>query len=296
MKMLITGASGQVGRALLGSAPAQVEVQALTRTELDIADADAVRDAVKAFRPNLVINAAAYTAVDKAETEPELAIASNFQGPRNLARAVRAVPGCRLVHISTDYVFDGRASRPYKPSDLANPLSVYGRSKLLGESVVLEVLGSRAVVLRTAWVYAPQGKNFLLTMLRLMNERGRVRVVADQHGSPTAAGSIAQAIWAIAERPQLHGILHWTDAGRASWYDFAVAIAAEGRAAGLLSKPVEVTAITTADYPTAAHRPANSVLDTDESRAQLGFAPDPWQVNLRATLADILRDRGRLTA
>jgi dTDP-4-dehydrorhamnose reductase len=294
LKVLITGASGQVGHALLGSAPAHVEVRALARMQLDITDADAVRTTVKAFRPDLVINAAAYTAVDKAETEPELAIAGNFQGPRNLAQAVRAVPGCRLVHMSTDYVFDGRASRPYKPRDLANPLSVYGRSKLLGESIVLEVLGTRAVVLRTAWVYAAQGKNFLLTMLRLMQEHGAVRVVADQHGSPTAASSIAQAIWAVAQRPKLHGILHWTDAGRTSWYDFAVTIAKEACAAGLLSNPVEVTPITTADYPTAARRPANSVLDTEESSAQLGLAPDPWQVSLRATLVNILQGKSVL--
>jgi dTDP-4-dehydrorhamnose reductase len=296
MKVLIAGAAGQVGRALLGSVPSHVELRALTRAQLDITDAAAVRTCLNAFRPELVINAAAYTAVDKAETEQELAIAGNFRGPRHLAQSVRALPGCRLLHISTDYVFDGRATRAYRPRDLANPLSVYGRSKLLGESVVFEVLGARAIVLRTAWVYAPQGKNFLLTMLRLMHERGAVRVVADQHGTPTAAESIARALWAIAERPQLQGILHWTDAGRASWYDFAVAIANEGRAAGLLSKPVEVTPITTADYPTAAHRPANSVLDTDESSAQLGFKPDPWQANLQATLADISLARGRLTA
>jgi dTDP-4-dehydrorhamnose reductase len=296
MKVLITGASGQVGQALLGCTPPHIELRGLTRTQLDISDAAAVRATLAELRPELVINAAAYTAVDKAETEPELAIAGNFLGPRHLAQSVRALPGCRLIHISTDYVFDGRGSKPYKASDLANPLSVYGRSKLLGESVVFEVLGARAVVLRTAWVYAPQGKNFLLTMLRLMQERGAVRVVADQHGTPTAASSIAHAIWAIAERPQLHGILHWTDAGTASWYDFAVAIAKEGRAAGLLSKPVEVTPITTADYPTAAHRPANSVLDTHESSRQLGFTPDAWQVNLRATLAEISRGRARLTA
>jgi dTDP-4-dehydrorhamnose reductase len=289
VKVLITGASGQVGRALVASIPAQIELRAFTREQLDIRDAGAVRSAVAAFQPALIINAAAYTAVDKAESEPELALAINAEGPRHLAQAAHALPGCRLLHISTDYVFDGAASEPYQPGDATNPLSVYGRTKLQGEGAVFEVLRERAVVLRTAWVYAAQGKNFLLTMLRLMRERGAVRVVADQHGTPTAADSIARALWAIAQRPEIHGILHWTDAGHASWYEFAVAIAEEGRAAGVLSTEVKVTPITTADYPTLAHRPANSVLDTRESIAQLQLTPAPWRVNLRATLAAIAR-------
>jgi dTDP-4-dehydrorhamnose reductase len=289
VKVLITGASGQVGRALVASIPAQIELRAFTREQLDIRDAGAVRSAVAAFQPALIINAAAYTAVDKAESEPELALAINAEGPRHLAQAAHALPACRLLHISTDYVFDGAASEPYQPGDATSPLSVYGRTKLQGEGAVLEVLRERAVVLRTAWVYAAQGKNFLLTMLRLMRERGAVRVVADQHGTPTAADSIARALWAIAQRPEIHGILHWTDAGHASWYEFAVAIAEEGRAAGVLSTEVKVTPITTADYPTLAHRPANSVLDTRESIAQLRLTPAPWRVNLRATLAAIAR-------
>ena len=287
MKVLITGAAGQVGRALLGSVPAQMEVRAFTREQLDIRDAGAVSAVVAAFQPSLIINAAAYTAVDKAESEPELALAINAEGPRHLAQAAHTLPGCRLLHISTDYVFDGAATEPYKPSDPTNPLSVYGRTKLLGEGAVLELLRERAVILRTAWVYAAQGKNFLLTMLRLMRERSPVRVVADQHGTPTAADSIARALWAIALRPDIHGILHWTDAGKATWYDFAVAIAEEGRAAGLLSTQVKVTPITTADYPTLARRPVNSVLDIRESIAQLGLTPSPWRVNLRATLAKL---------
>jgi dTDP-4-dehydrorhamnose reductase len=259
----------------------------LSRAELDISNAAAVRDRVTAFRPAVIINAAAYTAVDKAESEPELAHAINAQGPRLLAQAALAIPGCRLLHISTDYVFDGRAARAYKPSDPTNPLSTYGRTKLEGETAVLEVLPERAVILRTAWVYAPQGQNFLLTMLRLMRERGAVSVVADQHGTPTTAGSIAGALWAIAHRPGTRHILHWTDAGRATWYDFAMAIAEEGRNAGLLSNSVQVTPITTADYPTPAHRPGNSVLDCSESVAQLGLTPASWRDNVRAMLATL---------
>jgi len=285
VKVLITGASGQVGRALQGSAPSGVALRALTRTELDISVAQAVRSAVAAWQPALIINAAAYTAVDKAESEPELSFAINADGPRHLAQAALGIPGCRLIHISTDYVFDGTAAEPYKPIDATHPLSVYGRSKLLGEQAVQAILGDKAVILRTAWVYAAQGKNFLLTMLRLMRERAHVRVVADQYGSPTSADSIAAAIWAIARRPELHGVLHWTDAGRATWYDFAVAIAEEAHAAGLLPAAVEVTPITTAEYPTAAQRPANSLLDTRDAVARLGLTPSPWRAQLRATLA-----------
>ncbi len=277
MKVLITGASGQVGSALLESAPSQVELRAFTRSQLDISETRAVDAAVAAFQPALIINAAAYTAVDRAESEPELAAAINARGP--------------AYHISTDYVFDGRASEPYRPADRTHPLSVYGRTKLLGETAVLEILGERAVVLRTAWVYAAQGKNFLLTMLRLMRERGAVRVVADQRGTPTAADSIARALWALAQRPDIHGIVHWTDAGTASWYDFALAIAEDGYAAGLLPNPAQVTAITTADYPTAAHRPANSVLDTRESILQIGLDPPRWRESLRATLGEIVCSR-----
>jgi dTDP-4-dehydrorhamnose reductase len=287
VKVLITGASGQVGKALLRLVPVDVDLRPFTREKLDISDARAVHEAVAAFEPALIINAAAYTAVDKAETEPELAAAINAAGPRHLAEAALEIQGCRLLQISTDYVFDGRSDVPYKPDDATNPLSVYGRTKLEGEHAVLDVLEERAVVLRTAWVYAAEGKNFLLTMLRLMRERGAVRVVADQRGTPTTADSIAKTLWRIAQRPKVNAILHWTDAGEATWYDFAVAIAEEGLAAGLLQKPLQVTPISTAEYPTAAHRPANSVLDSRESIAQLGQAPAHWRDNLRDTLSRI---------
>jgi dTDP-4-dehydrorhamnose reductase len=289
VKVLITGASGQVGRALLGAAPRESELRALTRAQLDISDADAVRAAVIAFNPALIINAAAYTAVDKAESEPEIADGINALGPAHLAHAARAIPGCRLFHISTDYVFDGHASEPYRPRDPTRPLSVYGRTKLAGETAVLEILPDRAVILRTAWVYAARGKNFLLTMLRLMRELGSVRVVADQRGTPTAAGSIARALWALVPRSHINGILHWTDAGTASWYEFALAIAEDAYAAGLLREPARVTPITTADYPTAAHRPASSVLELGDSSTLIGLTPLPWRQSLRATLGELTR-------
>lgn len=284
MRVLITGSSGQVGSALLRSAPPGIELRAFARPQLDIGDARAIHTAVAAFRPQLIINAAAYTRVDKAESEPFLADAINAQAPQHLAEAAYSQDDCRLIHISTDYVFDGLGAEAYRPDDVPHPLSVYGRTKLAGEQAVLGALGARAVVLRTAWVYASEGRNFLLTMLRLMRERGTVCVVADQKGTPTVAFSIARTLWRIAELPRVRGILHWTDDGVASWYEFACAIAEDALAAGLLSQTAQVTPISTADYPTAAHRPANSVLDTRDSIAQLGITPEHWRYNLRATL------------
>jgi len=291
LKVLITGASGQVGRALQDAIPPGAEVHALTHAQLDISNAAAVHRTTADFSPAVVINAAAYTAVDRAESEPAAAEAINAAGPRHLAEAVRDISGARLLQISTDYVFDGRGSAPRRPGDPTAPLSAYGRSKLAGERAVLEVLGDRAVVLRTAWVYAAAGSNFVLTMLRLMRERGAVRVVSDQRGSPTAAASVARALWRSAALPEVHGVLHWTDAGTTSWYDFACAIAADAQTEGLLARAPEVTPITTAEYPTPAPRPLNSTLDLTASAAQLGLQPVPWRDNLRTTLRALARTR-----
>lgn len=287
MKVLVTGAGGQVGRALLASVPPGVEVQGCTHAELDIASAAAVTTRVSGFQPDLIINAAAYTAVDKAESEPDAARAINAEGPKYLAHAALDVPGCRLLHISTDYVFDGQKAAPYRPEDPTGPMSVYGATKLAGEQAVLNIMSQRSVILRTAWVYAAEGRNFVHTMLRLMRERGAVRVVEDQAGCPTSAPSIARVCWAIAARPDVHGLLHWTDAGRATWCDFARAIAEEALALGLLDAPARVVPIMTADYPTPARRPANSALDYTGAVTRLGLAPRPWRDELRDTMARI---------
>jgi dTDP-4-dehydrorhamnose reductase len=286
MKVLITGAAGQVGQALTRTAPAGVDAFAASRRELNIADALGVSEFVNAHRPDLIINAAAYTAVDKAESEPGEARAGNESGPRHLAAAAGR-SGARMIHISTDFVFNGASSTPYLPGDRPAPLGVYGASKLAGETAVLEALPERALVLRTAWLYASAGKNFLLTMLRLMREKGSVRVVADQIGTPTAAESVARTIWALARQPALHGIYHWTDAGVASWYDFAVAIAEEGLGQGLLTQAAEVIPIMTAEYPTPAQRPRFSVLDTRSTREAIGGAAPHWRASLRRVLGEI---------
>jgi dTDP-4-dehydrorhamnose reductase len=285
MKVLITGASGQLGRSLVRSAPGEVTVLSTSHKELDIADGDAVRVYVRSHSPDVIINAAAHTAVDRAESEPELAHRVNGDGPRHLALAARE-SDARLIHISTDFVFDGAASIPYRPDAETNPLSTYGRTKLAGDKAVREVLPQKSVVLRTAWVYAAEGTNFLRTMLRVMNANGTVRVVADQVGTPTAAQGLAETLWNVTAKPELHGIHHWTDAGVASWYDFAVAIAEEGAQLGLVPPGVVVTPITTAEYPTPARRPSYSVLDKT-SLTSIGFTPIHWRKRLRDVLKEM---------
>jgi dTDP-4-dehydrorhamnose reductase len=287
LKVLVTGAQGQVGRCLLASAPAGMTVVGLTRADLDVGDAEAVHRTVQAQAPTVIINAAAYTAVDRAETEIEAARRVNGSGPRHLAQAAAAC-GARLVHISTDFVFDGHASVPYPPDAPTAPLGVYGRTKLEGEQAVLELLAGSAVVVRTAWVYAAHGANFMRTMLRVMGEKGQVRVVADQIGTPTAADSLAGVLWALAQRADVTGLQHFTDAGVASWYDFAVAIAEEAAALGLLPASVQVRAIGTADYPTPARRPSYSVLDKRALLAALAPEHHHWRVSLRRVLGTLI--------
>jgi dTDP-4-dehydrorhamnose reductase len=285
MRILITGASGQVGRALVSAAPATSQVLSVSHKELDIGDAKAVSEYFRLHSPDIVVNAAAYTAVDRAESEPDLAHRVNGEGPRHLAAAARDT-GARLVHISTDFVFDGTGSVPYRPDAPTGPLNVYGVTKLAGEKAVLETLPGRSVVVRTAWVYAAEGTNFMRTMLRVMNANRAVRVVADQVGTPTAARSLAEVLWKAVEHPEITGIHHWTDAGVASWYDFAVAIAEEGAGLGLVPGDVTVAPIATADYPTPARRPSYSVLDKS-SLTSLGLVPAHWRVRLRGVLGEM---------
>jgi dTDP-4-dehydrorhamnose reductase len=284
MRALILGAAGQVGRALAASAPADAEVVALDRAACDIGDGDAVERAVAEAAPDLVFNAAGYTAVDQAESEPDAAHLANAVAPGLIAAAGRKV-GARTIHLSTDFVFDGLLSRPYRPDDAPAPLSVYGRTKLAGECAA-SAADPGVLIVRTAWVHAPQGANFVNTMLRLMRERGRIAVVADQVGTPTAAASLARGLWALA-LAGASGVHHYTDAGIASWYDFAVAVAEEGLAAGLLGKAVQIDPIPSAAYPTAAVRPAYSVLDKYATWGLLGEVAPHWRTSLRANLLEL---------
>lgn len=287
MKTLVLGSNGQLGQALADNVPDGAKYTGLDLPELDITNAGALLAICRRAKPDVIINAAAYTAVDQAESETELAIAVNVEGPRNVAEAARDV-GARLIHISTDFVFDGEASVPYKADAPTNPLSVYGRTKRDGELAVLEAAPDTTAVVRTAWLYSKTGSNFVKTMLRLMNERDELSVVADQRGTPTWANSLAAAVWAFARAPELCGIFHWTDGGETSWYEFALAIQDEALSLGLLDKSIPIHAITTAEYPTAAARPRYSMLDCSTTCEVLGLHPKPWRVNLRRMLEGII--------
>jgi dTDP-4-dehydrorhamnose reductase len=230
--------------------------------------------------PAIIVNAAAYTAVDRAEAEPELAHAINADAPAAFARALAGSAG-RLVQVSTDFVFDGQSGESYRPADPRNPQSVYGASKAAGE----DAARSDAIIVRTSWVHAAGGDNFVRTMLRLMRERGEVRVVADQIGSPTWATGLAQTLWGLAEKDQ-PGIYHHRDAGVASWYDFAFATAEEAFAIGLIARIPAIVPIASSDYPTPARRPSVSVLDVSATRALLGDCHVHWRTNLKSMLIE----------
>jgi dTDP-4-dehydrorhamnose reductase len=286
MKVILTGGAGQLGQALRRSAPAAIAgtaVQLITTTRnggegtiaLDLADAEACRALVQQHQPDWLINAGAYTAVDMAESDPELAHAVNAEAPGAMAEALAATGG-RLLQLSTDFVFNGAQGSPYRPDQPVHPLGVYGASKAAGEVSAASALApERLCILRTSWVYGPVGKNFLLTMLRLMAQREQLGVVADQVGCPTSTAGLAGACWTVLEQGT-SGTLHWSDAGAASWYDFAVAIAELGQAAGLLSNPARIQPITTADYPTPAQRPSYSLLDCTATRETLGLEAVHW--------------------
>ncbi len=287
---MLTGAGGQLGRELARSVPSGFDLAAFTSGECDIGDASVVSAIVAREKPQLIINAAAYTAVDKAESDVAAAERVNAQGPAHLAAAA-ARAGARLLHVSTDFVFDGNQGHPWRTEDSPHPLSVYGRTKLAGEAPVLQ-LGAQGLVLRTSWVYSVFGGNFVKTMLRLMASHPVVRVVADQVGAPTSARGLAEALWCAAGKPALHGLHHWRDAGAASWYDFAVAICEEGVAAGLLQRPVDIVPIQTQDYPTPARRPGYSLLDCTQTWREMELVPAHWRSSLRRMLAELKEING----
>ena len=283
-RALVVGAGGQLGRALVATAPPGVEVVALDRRALDVTDADAVARVLTVRAPDVVLNASGWTAVDAAEEQPEAAWAVNAVAPGTLADACARLDA-RLVHVSTDYVFDGAASAPYRVTDEPAPLNVYGESKLAGERAVV-ASGGEALVVRTSWLHAAGGANFVRTMLRRFCEHGSARVVADQVGSPTWARGLAEVLWAAAARREVVGLAHWCDMGQASWYELAVAVAQEGEALGLVSGRARVTPIASAEWPQAAARPRWSVLDVGDLPARIEVEQRPWRVQLRAMLAE----------
>lgn len=276
MKIILTGANGQLGRCFQDLVSKENTVLALGSQELDISNTQAVHDAVTEFQADIVINAAAYTAVDKAESDAERAAAVNAHGPENLALAAKAV-GARFVHVSTDYVFDGTATTPYLETDPVNPPGVYGQTKLAGELLVSSIQ-PEAIIVRTAWVFSEYGNNFVKTMLRLAKDRPELGVVADQVGCPTYAGDIAAAILRLLEADAPGGIYNYCGDKSVSWAEFAQAIFAEGEKCGVISAQPKVNFIGTEQYPTPAKRPAYSVLSTDKVSAY--YPASDWQVAL----------------
>jgi dTDP-4-dehydrorhamnose reductase len=292
MKIAVTGTQGQVVRSLAERGAARgIEIVRIGRPDVDLTEPAALARAIEAAQADVVVNAAAYTAVDKAESEPEAAMAVNAAGAQAVAEAAARL-GLPVVQISTDYVFDGRLDRPYCEKDSVNPINVYGRTKLAGEYAVAAA-NPRHVIVRTAWVYSPFGNNFVKTMLRLGETRDRLQIVADQSGAPTSALDIADGLILIAEklgaRPHdiaLYGTFHMTGAGATNWADFAGAVFAEAAARG--RRPVAIEPIATAQYPTPAARPANSRLDVAKISQTYGVALPDWRPSVRACVARLL--------
>jgi dTDP-4-dehydrorhamnose reductase len=287
VRTLVTGAAGQLGVELFRTAPPSFHLIGLGHRDCDITDRAQVDAAIGAHRPNLVINVAAYTAVDDAESASDLAYAVNATGAGNLARAAEGV-GARIIHISTDYVFDGASREPFTPESPTHPINVYGASKLAGEQ---EVQGSASsfLIIRSSWLYASHGKNFLRTILSALKASRALRVVDDQIGVPTSARSLALTIWACAQRSELAGIHHWVDGETASWYDFAVAIQAIAIEQGHIGKATPIVAVTSEEYRFAARRPPYSVLDARGLSRSINRQPRPWRSWLTEVLDEVPR-------
>jgi len=288
-KIILTGKNGQLGQELEFLLTQIGEVIALGKEELDLSNDNQIRDCIGHYQPDLIVNAGAYTAVDQAENESEMAYAINADAPSILAESAEKI-GARLLHISTDYVFDGRKHRPYTEKDQPSPLGIYGKSKLAGEQGVQKNC-SNYIILRTAWVYGAYGNgNFVKTMLRLGKEREELKVVSDQIGTPTWTNDIAKAIVGLIMKlptSPLQEIYHFTNSGVASWYDFSIAIFEEAKVLHFPLKVHRVSPISTAEYPTLAQRPAYSVLSGEKISQILGARPPQWRISLREMLTQL---------
>lgn len=287
-KVLITGDGGQLAWELRQTQPSTLECYFYGLEQLDITDSVQVEQVINDINPDIVINAAAYTAVDKAESDQDMAFAVNDLGSEYLAKACKAV-NAKLVHISTDFVFDGSQTTPYHGNETPNPINVYGASKLAGEQKVQQILAGDAVIIRTAWVYSCNGNNFVKTMLRLMAEKEQLGVVYDQVGTPTWAKGLAEMIWALLENSATFTqtttpLLNWTDAGVCSWYDFAIAIQELGLEKGMLNKEIPVKAIPASAYATPAKRPSFSVIDKSPAETLSGVNTVHWRKQLNSML------------
>ena len=285
MKCLVTGAGGQLASSLVDRAVPSIQVEAMSVDDLDITNSEQVNSVVARLRPDVIINAAAWTDVDGAESDESSAMAVNRDGPAHLAEAC-ARHGSRLIHVSTDFVFDGSGSRPCRVDDPTAPLGAYGRSKLAGEQAIQDRLGQDAIIVRTAWLYAAHGQNFVRTMLKIMSDRDHIKVVADQRGTPTSTNSLADAMWQLQEG-DAKGVFHWTDGGEATWHEFATFIHDTAISNDLLDHEVQIEAITSDQWPTAAKRPHYSVMDISGSEEFLGRSPRPWRDEVAAVVESL---------
>ena len=290
MKILLTGATGQVGYEILRSNPNNAEIIHPNREQLDLANYESCKNIVLEHKPDWIINCGAYTAVDAAEKDSQLSKKINSYAPKAFTEIINET-NCQLLHLSTDFVFDGEQNFPYKENQATNPLSEYGKSKALGEELIKNKIKNKdnATILRTSWVISPRGQNFILTMLKLHSERESIKVVTDQIGTPTSAKELGKVCWKIIElkkNKNLPFILHWSDAGVASWFDIAVAVGELGLELGIIKKKACVWPIKTVQYPTPAMRPKYSILDTQLTSQLLETMPNHWRENLLEILTE----------
>ena len=280
-RIILLGGYGQLGNLIQETIPVGTKLYAFNSRDFDICNPAQHETVYKDLAPTTIINAAAYTQVDQAETEQERAFEVNSLGPSLLAEA--CPKDCRIIHFSTDFVFDGLKKAPYLPNDIARPMGVYGKSKLQGEEK-LSALRPDSTIIRTAWLYSDYGKNFVNTMLMLMAEREELAIVNDQFGTPSSAHGLAEVLWRFVANRELKGIYHWTDQGEASWYDFAIEIQKQALSMGLLKKKIPLRAISTSEFPTPAQRPENSVLEKSATYEAIKFKGQKWQNELNKVL------------
>tara|TARA_B100000212_G_scaffold342157_1_gene327962 strand:+ start:2670 stop:3557 length:888 start_codon:yes stop_codon:yes gene_type:complete len=293
MKVLLTGSTGQLGKSIIKMKSKYIDLISTNREQLDLSNTLSCEDFVLTEKPDWVINCAAFTAVDQAEKDIDLSRKINSFAPEAFANAVNKING-RLLHISTDFVFDGQQNFPYKTNQKTNPINQYGYSKALGEELIMKKTKSKktSIILRTSWVTSPYGKNFILTMLKLHEQRKSINVVCDQIGAPTSAKHLAKICWKIIhfkKNKELPEILHWSDAGVASWYDLAVAVGDIGIELGIIKKKAFVNPIKTENYPLPAKRPKYSILDSQSTCDTLDVMPNHWRINLLETLKEYKR-------
>ena len=285
MKVLLLGANGQLGWELQRTCPDKISITTCDYPKVNFCRSSSIKKCIDSSKPDCIINAAAYTEVDKAEEEKDLAHRINHDAVLEIATLCN-INNISLIHISTDFIFNGQNFKPYMPDDTPDPQSVYGQSKLKGEEAVLKILGNKALIIRTAWLYSSHGNNFVKTMLKLMKEKQSLNIIDEQIGTPTWAHGLALVIW-ISLRKNITGIFHWTDAGVASWYDFAMAIQEEGLKAGLLDKSIPVLPVPSHQFPTVAQRPMYSVLDKTSFWQATDIKPVHWRVQLRSMLKEL---------